>query len=149
MARKITIEIITALLVLLFIYAATSKMIGYARFQFQLSRAPYVGQFAILLSYVIPLGELVIVALLTISKTRYLGLWLSFVSMLIFTVYVALMLLSGKHLPCTCGGIIQKLSWSQHLVFNLFFSVLSGTGIWLYRKKKGERKGERLYAVTA
>jgi hypothetical protein len=34
-----------------------------------------------------------------------------------------------KNLPCSCGGIISKLSWKQHIIFNLFFIVLSVIGI--------------------
>jgi hypothetical protein len=39
-----------------------------------------------------------------------------------------------KNLPCSCGGIISKLSWKQHILFNLFFIMLSITGIKVQRK---------------
>jgi len=39
------------------------------------------------------------------------------------------MLLSGQHLPCTCGGIISKMSWKQHLGFNALFILVGLIGI--------------------
>ena len=135
MNKKITIEIISALLALLFVYAAVSKLMNMEVFRFQLSRAPYFGKFADLLAAILPVSELIIVTLLLWSKTRYFALWASFISMLVFTFYVSLLLLSGKHLPCTCGGLIQKLKWHQHLIFNIAFSVFALIGIILYRKQ--------------
>ncbi len=74
--------------------------------------------------------------MLTVKGTRKYGLWASFILLMIFTFYISGMLLSGEHLPCSCGGIIRELSWRQHLIFNLFFITLSLTGIVLERKQK-------------
>ncbi|MBS1529130.1 MAG: hypothetical protein JSU01_02380, partial [Bacteroidetes bacterium] len=116
MKKKIFIEIITASFILLFVYAAASKLMSFGLFRFQLSRAPYFGRFSVWVAWVIPAGELIIASLLFITRTRYAGLWASFIAMLLFTVYVGTLLLSGMRLPCTCGGLIQKLSWREHLV---------------------------------
>jgi len=48
--------------------------------------------------------------------------------MAILTVYLALMLGTEKHLPCSCGGAIESLTWRQHILFNLFFLALAGLG---------------------
>lgn len=149
MYRKITIEIIIALLMLLFFYAAISKFATFRTFRFQLGLAPYIGRFAALLSVIIPIGELLIAGLLVVPKTRYKGLWLSFLSMLVFTVYVGLMLLYGKHLPCACAGLIQHLKWPQHLVFNAVFTLISFAGITLYKKhNKTERDNGNSYNLS-
>jgi hypothetical protein len=44
------------------------------------------------------------------------------------------MLAYAKHLPCSCGGVIKKLTWPQHLAFNIFFLLIAMTGIILQRK---------------
>lgn len=139
MSRKTTTEIFAALLALLFAYAAISKLLSFDIFSFQLGRAPYMGQFATWLAVLLPAGELLIVGLLLYSKTRFTGLWLSFIAMFIFSLYVGLMLLSGKHLPCTCGGLISRLSWSQHFIFNILFTLISLTGIIIYKKPTEQR----------
>jgi len=30
-----------------------------------------------------------------------------------------------EKLPCSCGGVIAKLSWNQHLLLNLGFVLLA------------------------
>jgi hypothetical protein len=86
--------------------------------------------------WIIPATEVFISVMLAVTYTRKAGLYASFILLLIFSLYIAGMLLSGINLPCSCGGIIQQLSWKQHLVFNLFFIVLAFTGIVLERKQK-------------
>jgi len=41
-------------------------------------------------------------------------------------------------IPCSCGGIIAKLSWGQHLVFNLIFLGLALIGFMFFDKKGGD-----------
>ena len=147
MARKITIEVIAAMLTLLFVYAALSKLLDFVTFRFQLGNAPYIGQFASFLAYALPILELAIVALLFLKNTRLLALWTSSIIMIVFTGYIALMLVSGKRLPCTCGGVIQKLSWTQHLLFNLLFTLISIAGIILY-KRQMQGRGHNVYRLS-
>ena len=83
----------------------------------------------------IPLLEVLIVVLLIFDRTRLRGLYTSLVLMLAFTVYtVAVLLHAFKYVPCSCGGVIRKLTWPQHLFFNLFFVVISLLGIWLKKR---------------
>jgi len=46
------------------------------------------------------------------------------------------MVITDDNLPCSCGGVIQQLSWTQHIVFNLIFIAAGGIGIWMARKKE-------------
>ena len=136
MKHKITIEIICCLLVLLFVYAAFSKLLEYHTFKIQLTNSPFLKPFSGIIVWLIPIAELIIAALLTVTHTRRAGLYFSLILLLVFTVYITGIFLSGVHLPCSCGGIIQQFSWKQHLVFNLFFIVLTVIGIVLERNQK-------------
>lgn len=133
MAKKTIVRIITALFALLFMYTSVGKIIDYQTFRDRLAVAPYIGQFSGVLFIALPLAELVIVVLLWDYKTRYWGLWVSFIAMLLFTVYIALMLVSGLQLPCVCTGLIEHLSWPQHLIFNIVSTLAALTGIILIR----------------
>lgn len=133
MKQDTAIQIICTLLILLFVYAGVSKLLGYAEFRMQLGRAPFIASYAGIIAWLVPTIELVIVAMLTIMRTRKMGLYASLILMIIFTGYIAGMLLSGTHLPCSCGGVINGLSWGQHLMFNIFFILLSITGIALVK----------------
>lgn len=115
------------LLIMLFGYAATSKLAERDRFakQMELSPAPLVKALAPLLSWFIPLTEFVLVGMLLSDKWRKTGLYLSFSLLLVFQLYISAMLVSGLKLPCTCGGLISRLQWKEHLIFNAAFMLLS------------------------
>lgn len=49
----------------------------------------------------------------------------SFVLLLVFTGYIALMYRTSDNLPSSCGGILEKMSWHQHMYFNISRVILS------------------------
>jgi hypothetical protein len=54
--------------------------------------------------------------------------------MTIFTIYIgAIMAGFFINVPCSCGGLIQSLTWGEHLLFNLFFIALAFIAIVLNR----------------
>jgi len=126
-SNELLLLVSAILLVLLWGYSAFSKLADYQRFvqQMQLAPVPLMKHLAPMLGIAVPVIELVLVGLLFTERFRKIGLWLSFLLLLSFTLYISLMLLSGLRLPCTCGGLISKLGWRQHLVFNAFFMLVS------------------------
>ncbi len=131
--KSLALESIGFLIMLLFLYAAISKLIVFDVYVKDLKRSPIIGLYANALSLTIPLLEIVISILLYANRTRLLGLWSAFLLMLLFTGYVALILRTQEHLPCTCGGLIRDLSWREHLGLNIGYTVLAGVGIWLHK----------------
>jgi uncharacterized membrane protein YphA (DoxX/SURF4 family) len=136
MKKKVIVDVATYLLVLLFVYTATSKLLNFGSFRLQLERQPLTMHFAQLLAFTIPLLELMIAVFLVIPKLRKWGLHASLYLMTLFTMYVGYMLAvyPKSKLPCSCGGIIKAMNWEQHLVFNSFFTLLALTGLWIYQK---------------
>jgi hypothetical protein len=53
--------------------------------------------------------------------------------MSMFSAYIIAITQFSDYIPCSCGGILQKMSWNQHLVFNFLFVSLAAAGILLYR----------------
>lgn len=133
---NVAIGIICTLNIVLFVYAATAKLLDYYNFQFGLTESPFIASFAGILAWAVPASELIIAGLLVAPATRLAGLYASFVLMLLFTIYIAAMLLFGSEIPCSCGGILEEMSWGAHIVFNSAFVVLSAWGIYLQRKKR-------------
>lgn len=138
MSRKLIIEIITALLIVLFVYAGLSKLLDHHTFSLQLARSPLLGSWAFVIAWVLPIGELLLAAALVIPATRLLGLYASSILLIVFTLYLVYMLSFSTHLPCTCGGIISTLSWKQHVGFNTVFILLAAGGIWLERTRASD-----------
>ncbi len=123
------VEVCVFLLILLWVYAASSKLFRWHLFRFQLEGYPWIRHFAGWIVWIVPVLELGIAAALLIpGRIRRIGFYVSFCLLVIFTVYLLLMLGLKYHLPCSCGGVIQELTWGQHVVFNLFFIVLSLMG---------------------
>lgn len=116
----------TALLILLWIYAALSKLLDYAAFQGQLANQNIPHALAGILAWALPLTELITCGLIFFGRSRLLGLLLSLVLLSVFTAYIALVLLGAwDRIPCSCGGILSHMSWEVHLGFNLFFLTLT------------------------
>ena len=132
--KNTVIEIICSLLILLFVYAALSKVSDYERFTVQLSKSPFITSFSKLVAWSIPAAEMLIALMLVIKKTRLLGLYASFFLMSLFTAYLVIMLNYSYYIPCSCGGVLEKLSWNQHIVFNAFFIAISAAGAILQHK---------------
>lgn len=136
MRRKIIIEIISSLLILLFLYASVSKWLAFKSFVGDMNNQPFPNWITPWLVWGIPLLEVLIVVLLIFDRTRLRGLYTSLVLMLAFTVYtVAVLLHAFRYVPCSCGGVIKKLTWPQNLVFNLFFVGISLAGIILLKNQ--------------
>lgn len=136
MKRKIIIEIISSLLILLFLYASLSKWLSFRLFIGEMNNQPFPNWMTPYLVWSIPIIEVLIVVGLIFEKTRIPALYASFLLMLAFTIYtVAILFHAFKYIPCSCGGVIRKLTWPQHLFLNLFFVGISLLGIMLKRRK--------------
>ena len=126
-------------LILLFFYVAGSKLYDFNGFRSQLSLQVFPAAFQPALLIGIPASEFLAVALLASPGTRIYGFWLSATLMAAFAIYIfgALLHLYPK-IPCSCGGVLRKMGWKQHFVFNLFFLALSIYGLTQTLK---ERRG--------
>lgn len=122
------------LLILLFTYTAVSKWLNMEAHLYAMRNQPFSRPLNNLLAYSIPVVEMITVGLLLVQRTRLVGLFMAFVVMALFTGYVAMVLSNvfGR-IPCSCGGVLEQLGWKEHLVFNLFFLVISITAIRLHK----------------
>lgn len=138
--KAIVVEIIVLLYILLFVYAAVSKLLDFENFQVQLGQSPLISSFAGWLSWIVPLGELFIVGLLLVRRARVYGLYLSFLLMVFFTIYIFTILNYSESIPCSCGGILERMSWKEHLWFNILFVFLAVFGLFFIQDRMKFRK---------
>ncbi|MDM1377699.1 MULTISPECIES: MauE/DoxX family redox-associated membrane protein [Myroides] len=130
--------IVRYFVVLLFVYAAISKLITFEEFKVQLTQSPLLSMYAGVIAYLVVISELVIAFLLTLRSKRLLGLYLSYGLMVAFTIYIYLILNYSDFIPCSCGGVLEKLGWNEHLWFNIITSVLILLSIF-YTEDKPKR----------
>jgi len=134
--RQILLEIIVSLYVLLFLYASLSKFLDFRTFVKEMDNQPLPNSWTPFLVWFIPCSEIALSLALIFERTRLTGLYGSLVLMGLFSSYTLIVLLHGfSYIPCTCGGIIKRLTWRQHLVLNLLFVGLAIAGIVFQRRK--------------
>ena len=128
------VTLFSLLLTILFVYTAVSKLVHLDSFEFRLGRMPYIAPYASLLSWAVPFLELIIAGLLWLPRYQIMALYGSFVLMGCFTLYIVLVLKFSDSIPCSCGGVISALGWTDHILLNVSFMVLALLGI-LWSKK--------------
>lgn len=127
---------IALLYILLFTYAAVSKILDFENFQIQLGQSPLLSPFAGAVSYGVIIVELVLVILLTIKRTQKIGFYGSLLLMTMFTTYIYIILNYSSFVPCSCGGILEKLGWTEHMIFNIAFILLALIAILITSQTK-------------
>lgn len=119
------VQLIAACLIIILGYAALTKITAIPRYAYVLSLAPITEYFPFVFAYGIPIGELLISILLFFPATRKIGLYASLVALMLFTVYIISLFIFSKELPCNCGGLLEQLTWPQHVALNMILIVLN------------------------
>jgi len=138
MKRTIIVDIVSCLYAVLFLYTSIYKFLDQESFKQELYKSPLIGHFSPVIAICIPLLELLIAVALLLpffrpaTLSRKWGLYAGTALMALFTSYIGYML-KAEHgnLPCSCGGIIQKMNWHQHFYFNSCFTLLGLLASWL------------------
>jgi hypothetical protein len=123
------IHLPAAILIFVFGYTAVSKLIAQQHFYIIVSSSPLIRERAGLLSWLIPVSELLVVLLLFFPATRRKGFLLGFILLVCFSAYISYLLLWNEKLPCSCGGILEKLGWKEHLLVNLLLMAACMPGL--------------------
>lgn len=143
MKKKTFVEIIAYLFIVLFVYASVNKLIDYENFSTELAKSPLLTAFAGWVAWGIPVIELLVVILLTVPRWCLAGFYAAFSLMTMFTAYIVAILKFSDYIPCSCGGVLQNMTWNQHLLFNIFFMLLALAGIMLYDQDSTKRTAIR------
>ena len=146
--HQLIVEIISFLLIFLFVYAAFSKVLDFQKFRVQLGQSPLLTAFAGWIAWIIPSVEILISLMLAIASWRLAGLYASFSLMVMFTAYIIAITRFSEYVPCSCGGVLQNMSWNQHLFFNIGFVLIALAGILLHPLNQQEKQtGEPIPVV--
>lgn len=133
--KDIIIEVICLLHAILFVYAATSKLMDFQQFKEQLGQSDMVLGNENWVAWLVPVLELVLGIFLLMRPYRLFALYGSLALMTLFSAYIIVVLNFSNHIPCSCGGIISTMGWETHLVFNACWMALTLTGIVLMENK--------------
>jgi hypothetical protein len=132
--KSLLLEIISLWFVILFLYTGIAKLLDFSVFKAQLEESPVLEPVAPVIIWTLPAVEFILCILLFFEKFRLKGLYGTFLIMTMFTIYVLVMLLTSPELPCSCGGIIEALSWPGHLIFNALMVFISIAAIRMQKR---------------
>lgn len=124
-----SVELASALLILLFAYAGLSKASELRQVIISFRQSFGSVLYHAGWSYALVIAELLTAGLLLFPRARAAGFFLSFSLMTAFLLYTLYGWINPHGMPCSCGGVISSLSWPAHTFFNLFFWAISVYGL--------------------
>lgn len=134
--KKILFGGILSVIIVFFSYTLVNKIINIESFMLNIAKT---GVFHIkiidFVAYLVLFIETLSIVLLIFKEK--LGILLSLSMMIFFTVYIILLQLLGRYEVCGCGGILNGLSFSFHLLINLMVIILL---LLCYSYGKNEKK---------
>ena len=121
-AHKILAEMVYLFLIAFFCYTASNKLINLTSFQTNLIKTTmFSKEVANWFSVLVVIFEFVVVLILLFNKK--IGLWLFSSTLLIFTLYISFLRSQGLYEVCGCGGVLNGLSYSYHLLINILLII--------------------------
>jgi thiol-disulfide isomerase/thioredoxin len=136
MKKTILVDVIAYFFILLFLYTGVAKLMEANVFKEQLVSSPFLGSIAGVITWGLPIGEILLAIGLFIPRFRLKALYATLALMSFFTIYVIIILFVDNHLSCSCGGIIEELSPKEHVLFNCACVVLSAVAIAAERRRE-------------
>lgn len=130
------VEYTSYFFILLFCYASISKIMDFENFQVQVAQSPLLSAYAIRATYGVLIFELVVCFLLIFDRSRFAGLIGAYALMVLFTLYIYLILHFSDYVPCSCGGILEKMDWNTHLIFNLICVIAVAIALLMIAERR-------------
>jgi putative oxidoreductase len=132
MIKELVLFIVVLLIVMMWLYASSSKYFDFAGFKRDMHKQPFPTWLSNILVIILPPIEITTALIVAWQKTRRIGLVITECLMSAFTLYIiAIMFNFFPRVPCSCGGIIKSFTWKEHLIFNLFFVAIGIIGLLL------------------
>lgn len=124
--RSILIKGTSYAMIFVFMYAAVIKGIDAITFKNQMLQSPLLPSYLIpYLVFAVPAIEILASILIIIPKAKATGLLLGYSIMLSFSIYmVSLIVFFQGNVPCACGGILGKMGYTAHIIFNISLTLL-------------------------
>ncbi|MBD1366580.1 hypothetical protein IDJ77_22390 [Mucilaginibacter sp. ZT4R22] len=127
MKKETILRIISGLMAAMFSYAAAIKLSDYPKSRGEMLNQVFPVPIADVLTWLIPVIEMLLIVLLLLSATRKKATWGSLILLSAFSIYIILATNDAfSRTPCSCGGVLwDSASYLAQLIFNIVFIVLS------------------------
>ena len=116
------------LLAFIWTYTSLDKLFRFESSGKAFYNQPFPAELAEVLTYTVPILELLVALLLLFSVSRWWGYLSSILLLTVFTTYVGLIWVGAfPRVPCNCAGLLEAMGWEAHFWMNL---GLTGIAIW-------------------
>lgn len=127
--KKSILVFVKACLILLFAYTLIHKINDIETFETTLIKSTIINpSFIPIIKYATLFIEFIVIILL-IKKNSMFGFYASLLTLTTFTVYLIALNNFSLYTGCSCGGFFNELSYTNHLIVNFIFILLSILGI--------------------
>jgi hypothetical protein len=131
MKARTVIEVIASLLIVLFLYAATTQVVSHPTFQSQINRSLSNAALSGIIAWLIPAIQLTMVFLLWRPATRLAAFSCSLAIVSCYTVYLVMMLPGAYNSFCNCGELWRQARLEINILVNVAIIFLAATAIIL------------------
>lgn len=128
----------TCFFILLFTYWGVVKLQEINLVQTSLMNIPIArgSSTATIVSFVIPITEIIAAILLIFQKSRRVGYYGILALLILYTLFFSYVLFLSPVTPCSCGGITSLFSWQQQFYFSLGCMALAIYALKQQKKRK-------------
>jgi uncharacterized membrane protein YphA (DoxX/SURF4 family) len=129
------------ILIFLWTYTGLDKLIRFEQSRKAFHNQTFPPELAEILSYAVPIAEILLAILLVWSISRWWGYLGSLLLLTVFLSYVGLIWVGAfPRVPCNCAGLLDSMGWGSHMILNLSLIILAIGGLWIESKKKKPEK---------
>ncbi|MES1223972.1 MAG: MauE/DoxX family redox-associated membrane protein [Bacteroidota bacterium] len=129
--RKVIVEIICLILLLNFFYEGIYKIANWGDFAFWIKHAPLLRPIWQLVTYVIPIGEIVLALSFFVPKYKVKALYISIVLLVVFVLWIIGAHLFTNRIFWPYHALWEKPSWLQKMLVSLGLCWFAFTAILL------------------
>ena len=133
--RKIIVEVICVILLLNFFYEGIYKIAYWGNYAFWVKHAPLLKPVGQVLTYAIPVGEIVLALSFLAPKFRVRALYLSVGVLMVFVLWIMSSYLFTTRIFWPYHALWEKPTWMQKMLISLGLCWLSFTAILLSNPK--------------
>ena len=120
-------------LMLIFSYSGFFKVQNFTEFKTGLLKTGIFSQAWLHTSALTIVGAEVLICILLLKWPKT-GVWGCFMASIGFTAYISYLYQNNVYSECGCGGILNTLSYPNHMVFNI--SMIVASALYLLVNKK-------------
>jgi uncharacterized membrane protein YphA (DoxX/SURF4 family) len=134
-SKSVSQQTAVFILVVIWTYTGMEKLLDWKRSWNAFHNQTFPKELADIISYAVPISEILLALLLAFALTRWWGLIGSLLLLTVFNTYVGLIWWGAfPRVPCNCAGFLESMGWAAHFWFNAALTLMIVFVLWINKK---------------